>query len=69
MLGILYTCNKSYFFTYVLQVKRANRERARLTRLQQKELGLATMLMVVVLIFLVCNVLPFVLNVLVRRRA
>ncbi len=47
------------------EVKRASRERARLTRLQQKELGLATMLMVVVVVFLVCNALPFVLNVLV----
>lgn len=46
------------------QVKRANRERARLTRLQQKEIGLATMLMVVVLVFFSCNLLPFVLNVL-----
>ncbi len=45
-------------------MKRANRERARLTRLQQKELGLATMLMAVVLVFFVCNALPFVLNVL-----
>ncbi len=45
-------------------VKKAGRERQRLTRLQQKELGLATMLMAVVSVFFVCNALPFVLNVL-----
>ncbi len=46
------------------EVKRANKERARLTRLQQKEIGLATMLMVVVFVFFVCNLLALVSNVL-----
>ncbi len=47
-----------------LEVRRANSERARLTRLQQKEIGLATMLMVVVFVFFVCNVLALVVNIL-----
>lgn len=46
------------------QVRRANSERARLTRLQKKEIGLATMLMVVVFVFFVCNVLALVVNIL-----
>ena len=46
------------------QVRRANSERAQLTRLQQKEIGLATMLMVVVVVFFVCNVLALVVNIL-----
>lgn len=51
-----------------LEVRRANSERARLTRLQQKEIGLATMLMVVVFVFFVCNVLALVVNILEVRR-
>jgi hypothetical protein len=47
-----------------LKVRRANSERARLTRLQKKEIGLATMLMVVVFVFFVCNVLALVVNIL-----
>ena len=46
------------------QVRRANSERARLTRLQKKEIGLATMLMVVVFVFFVCNVLALVVYIL-----
>jgi len=46
------------------QVKRANKERARLTRLQQREIGLATMLLVVVVVFLATNILALVTNVL-----
>lgn len=46
------------------EVRRANSERARLTRLQQKEIGLATMLMVVVIAFFLCNVLALVVNIL-----
>ena len=45
-------------------MRRANSERARLTRLQKKEIGLATMLMVVVFVFFVCNVLALVVNIL-----
>jgi hypothetical protein len=47
-----------------LEVRRANSERARLTRQQQKEIGLATMLMVVVFVFFVCNILALVVNIL-----
>ena len=49
---------------FFLKVRRANSERARLTRLQKKEIGLATMLMVVVFVFFVCNVLALVVNIL-----
>lgn len=45
------------------QVRKANKERARLSRLQRREIGLATMLMCVVLVFFACNVLPLVINI------
>ena len=45
-------------------MRRANRERAQLTRSQRKEISLATMLMVVVFVFFVCNALALVVNVL-----
>lgn len=46
----------------VQQVRRAQAERARLSRVQRRELGLATMLLVVVLVFFLCNILPLVTN-------
>ncbi|KAG8227500.1 hypothetical protein J437_LFUL002389 [Ladona fulva] len=46
------------------QVRRANRERQRLSRLQKKEIGLATMLLIVVVVFFLCNLLALVNNVL-----
>ncbi|XP_021205141.1 FMRFamide receptor isoform X1 [Bombyx mori] len=46
----------------VRQVRRAQAERARLSRVQRRELGLATMLLVVVLVFFLCNLLPLVTN-------
>ncbi|KAL1131579.1 hypothetical protein AAG570_011193 [Ranatra chinensis] len=46
------------------QVRRANKERQRLSRLQKKEIGLATMLLIVVVVFVLCNVLALVTNVL-----
>ncbi|CAG9575309.1 unnamed protein product [Danaus chrysippus] len=46
----------------VKQVRRAQAERARLSRVQRRELGLATMLLVVVLVFFLCNLLPLVTN-------
>lgn len=46
----------------VRQVHRAQAERARLSRVQRRELGLATMLLVVVLVFFLCNLLPLVTN-------
>ncbi|KAL1508934.1 hypothetical protein ABEB36_003750 [Hypothenemus hampei] len=45
------------------QVLKANRERQRLSRLQQREIGLATMLMCVVAVFFVCNLLAMVINI------
>ncbi|XP_063231841.1 FMRFamide receptor [Bacillus rossius redtenbacheri] len=46
------------------QVRRANKERQRLSRLQKKEIGLATMLLCVVFVFFLCNILALVNNVL-----
>lgn len=46
------------------QVRAANQERQRLSRLEKKEIGLAVMLLVVVTVFFVCNVLAFIINVL-----
>lgn len=46
----------------VRQVRKAQAERARLSRVQRRELGLATMLLVVVLVFFLCNLLPLVTN-------
>ncbi|CAL8143759.1 unnamed protein product [Orchesella dallaii] len=46
------------------QVRKANRERQQLSKLQRREMGLATMLLCVVVVFLLCNVLPLVNNIL-----
>ncbi|KAK7087045.1 G-protein coupled receptor activity protein [Halocaridina rubra] len=46
------------------EVRAANHERQRLSRLERKEIGLAVMLLVVVTVFFLCNVLAFILNVL-----
>lgn len=54
--------SKSYTFRF--QVRRANQERARLSRLQKKEIGLATMLLCVVVVFFFCNILALVNNLL-----
>ncbi|XP_067004373.2 FMRFamide receptor [Anabrus simplex] len=45
------------------QVRKANKERQRLSRLQKKEIGLATMLLCVVIVFFLCNILALVNNV------
>ncbi|KAB0801399.1 hypothetical protein PPYR_05753 [Photinus pyralis] len=45
------------------QVRKANMERQRLSRLQRREIGLATMLLFVVLVFFICNLLPLVNNI------
>ncbi|XP_016966787.1 FMRFamide receptor [Drosophila biarmipes] len=45
------------------QVKRANRERQRLSRSEKREIGLATMLLCVVIVFFMLNFLPLVLNI------
>lgn len=47
----------------IQQVRKANRDLRRLSRHQRREIGLATMLLCVVIVFLVCNVLPLVANV------
>ncbi|QQP56689.1 Uncharacterized protein FKW44_001440, partial [Caligus rogercresseyi] len=57
-------CLAAFNLRIYFQVRKANSERARLSRLQRKEIGLATMLMVVVVVFFVCNVLPLVVNIL-----
>lgn len=48
----------------MLQVRLANQVRQRLSRLQKKEIGLATMLLCVVVVFFLCNFLALVNNVL-----
>ncbi|XP_058803415.1 FMRFamide receptor-like [Phymastichus coffea] len=45
------------------RVRKANRDLRRLSRSQRREIGLASMLLCVVVVFLVCNVLPLVTNV------
>ncbi|VVC40276.1 7TM GPCR, serpentine receptor class w (Srw),GPCR, rhodopsin-like, 7TM,G protein-coupled [Cinara cedri] len=45
------------------QVRLANRERQRLSQLRKKEIGLATMLLCVVVVFLFCNFWALVANV------
>lgn len=46
-----------------LQVRKANRERQRLSRSEKREIGLATMLLFVVIVFFVCNCLALVINI------
>lgn len=45
------------------QVRKANRERQRLSRTEKREIGLATMLLCVVLVFFLCNVLSMINNI------
>ncbi|KAL3277875.1 hypothetical protein HHI36_013216 [Cryptolaemus montrouzieri] len=46
----------------VEKVRKANMERQRLSRLQKREIGLATMLLFVVIVFFICNMPPMVIN-------
>lgn len=46
-----------------LQVRKANRERQRLSRSEKREIGLATMLLFVVVVFFACNCLALVINI------
>ncbi|CAL4059958.1 unnamed protein product, partial [Meganyctiphanes norvegica] len=46
------------------EVRTANHQRNQMSRVQKKEIGLAMMLMVVVIIFFICNLLAFVINIL-----
>lgn len=50
-------------YLFLPQVRKANKERQRLSRLQRREIGLATMLLCVVIVFFICNVLPLVNNI------
>lgn len=45
------------------QIRRANKERQRLSRIQKREIGLATMLFCVVVVFFICNLPPLVINI------
>jgi hypothetical protein len=45
------------------QVRKANRERQRLSRTEKREIGLATMLFCVVIVFLSCNILALIINI------
>ena len=47
-----------------LEMRRAIARRAQLSTQEQKEHNLATMLLVVVLVFFICNLLPLVVNIL-----
>jgi len=46
-----------------LEIRRASQRRARLSSQEQKEHNLATMFLVVVLVFFICNALPLVNNI------
>jgi hypothetical protein len=45
------------------QVRKANRDLQQLSRYQRHQIGLATMLLCVVVVFLICNILPLASNV------
>ena len=59
-----FACLAAFNLRIYLQIRKANAERAQLSRLQQREIRMATMLMIVVLAFFVCNALALVINVL-----
>ena len=59
-----FTCLAVFNLLIYTEVRRANSARASLTRLQKKEIGLANLLMVVVIVFFVCNILALVVNIL-----
>jgi hypothetical protein len=64
MFFIPFSCLAIFNLLIFRQVKIANSERSRMSRQEQKEIGLATMLMVVVIVFFLCNVLALVVNIL-----
>ena len=59
-----FSCLALFNLRIYFQIRKANQERAKLSRLQQREIGLATMLMCVVIVFFACNILAVVNNVL-----
>lgn len=54
------------FFNIMIyrQIRKANKERLRISRSEKREISLAMMLICVVIVFLVCNILALVLNML-----
>ena len=62
-----FTCLAAFNLRIYLQIRKANEERAQLSRLQQREIRMATMLMIVVMVFFVCNVLALTINILEVR--
>ena len=59
-----FSCLAIFNLQIYFQIRKANQERAKLSRLQQREIGLATMLICVVIVFFACNILAVVNNVL-----
>jgi 7 transmembrane receptor (rhodopsin family) len=53
------------FFNLMIyrQVRIANRERQKLSRTEKREIGLATMLFCVVIVFICCNILALIVNI------
>ena len=64
MFFVPFSCLAIFNLLIYRQVRIANSERSRMSRQEQKEIGLATMLMVVVIVFFLCNVLALVVNIL-----
>ncbi|XP_012286429.1 FMRFamide receptor [Orussus abietinus] len=56
-------CLVIFNFAIYRRVRKANRELQHLSRHQRREIGLATMLLCVVIVFIICNILPLVSNV------
>lgn len=52
-----------YALSYILQVRKANRDLQQLTHHQRGEIGLAIMLFCVVIVFVICNILPLTSNI------
>lgn len=48
----------------LFQVRKANRDLRHLSHHQRREIGLATMLLCVVIVFFICNIIPLVTNIL-----
>ena len=51
------------------QIRKSQAERSKLTRHQQREIGMATMLLGVVVVFFICNILALVVNILEVKAA
>lgn len=49
--------------TIYRRVRKANKDLQQLSRHQRREIGLATMLLCVVIVFLICNILPLASNI------